>query len=145
MGDEIIVLRAKLQQTVGPCEQRNRSGRHAAAQIMRTIRQQPHTVLRYNDKGMMATIGRRAAVAELTTGTLLTGYPAWAAWLGLHLVYLVGMRNRVSVTLNWAWSYFTWDRGPRLILETPHFEPPRRDGPYVPPPEVVQRHGIAEE
>jgi NADH dehydrogenase len=119
------------------------SGRHAAAQIMRTIREEPHTVLRYHDKGTMATIGRRAAVAQLTNGTLLTGYPAWAAWLGLHLVYLVGMRNRVSVTMNWAWSYFTWDRGPRLILETPRFEPPRRDGPYVPPTDVVQRHGIA--
>lgn len=120
------------------------SGRHAAAQIMKTIRGEPHTVLRYQDKGMMATIGRRAAVAQLTNGTLLTGYPAWSAWLGLHLVYLVGMRNRVSVSLNWAWSYLTWDRGPRLILQTPHFDPPRRDGPYVPPIDVVQRRGIAE-
>jgi NADH dehydrogenase len=120
------------------------SGRHAAAQIMRTIRGEPHTVLHYHDKGTMATIGRRAAVAQLNTGARLTGYPAWAAWLGLHLVYLVGMRNRVSVTFNWAWGYLTWDRGPRLILETPRFDPPRRDGPYVPPPEVVQRHGIAQ-
>jgi NADH dehydrogenase len=119
------------------------SGRHAAAQIMRTIRGEPHTVLHYYDKGTMATIGRRAAVAQLNNGTLLTGYPAWSAWLGLHLVYLVGMRNRVSVTLNWAWGYLTWDRGPRLILETPRFDPPRRDGPYIPPREVVERRGIA--
>ncbi len=119
------------------------SGRHAAEQIVRTIKGQPHTVLHYHDKGTMATIGRTAAVAQLTNGTTLTGYPAWSAWLGLHLVYLVGMRNRVSVTLNWAWSYMTWDRGPRLILETPRFRPPRRDGPYIPPPDVVQRHGIA--
>jgi len=116
------------------------SGRHAAKQILRTIRGEPHTVLRYHDKGMMATIGRKSAVAQLTNGSTLTGYPAWSAWLGLHLVYLVGMRNRVSVTLNWAWGYLTWDRGPRLILETPKFEPPRRDGPYIPPPETVQRH-----
>ncbi len=119
------------------------SGRHAARQILRTIRNQPHTVLHYRDKGIMATIGRKSAVAQLTNGTTLTGYPAWAAWLGLHLVYLVGMRNRVSVSVNWAWSYVTWDRGPRLILETPRFEPPRRDGPYIPPPHA-ERHGIAD-
>ena len=118
------------------------SGRHAAKQILRTIRHQPHTRLRYHDKGIMATIGRKAAVAELTTGQKLTGYPAWAAWLGLHLLYLVGMRNRVSVTFNWMWSYFTWDRGPRLILNTPTFAPPRRNGPYIPPPKLQGRTGV---
>ena len=112
------------------------SGRHAAKQILRTISGQPHTRLKYTDKGMMATIGRTAAVAELSTGQKLTGFAAWGAWLGLHLVYLVGMRNRVSVSLNWAWSYLTWDRGPRLILQTPTFAPPRRDGPYIPPPQL---------
>jgi NADH dehydrogenase len=64
----------------------------------------------------MATIGRRAAVAELATGTRLTGLVAWLAWLVLHLVYLLGVRNKVSVLVNWAWNYLTWDRGPRLIL-----------------------------
>lgn len=117
------------------------SGRHAAHQVLRTIEGKPRTVLRYHDKGTMATIGRTAAVAQLNNGTTLTGYPAWVAWLGLHLVYLVGMRNRVSVTLNWGWSYLTWDRGPRLILETPRINPPRRDGPYIPPPERVAGKG----
>ena len=65
----------------------------------------------------MATIGRRSAVAELPGGIHLQGTLGWFAWLGLHLLYLVGVRNRVSVFLNWAWNYFTWDRGPRLILE----------------------------
>lgn len=118
------------------------SGAHAANQIMRTLRGEPHTIMAYKDKGMMATIGRTAAVAELTNGTKLTGYPAWAAWLALHLVYLVGMRNRVSVTLNWAWGYLTWDRGPRLILQTPHFEPPRRDGPYMPEPDGAAKRRV---
>ena len=73
---------------------------------------------RYFDKGTMATIGRRAAVAELPLRIRLSGTPAWLAWLGLHLVTLVGFRNRLSVFLNWAWNYVTWDRGPRLILRT---------------------------
>ncbi len=48
----------------------------------------------------------------------LRGGLAWLAWLGLHLLYLSGIRNRVSVLLNWAWSYLTWDRGPRLLIRT---------------------------
>jgi NADH dehydrogenase len=65
----------------------------------------------------MATIGRHAAVAELPWGPRLTGYPAWLSWLFLHLVYLIGARNRISVLLNWSWNYLTWDSGPRLILD----------------------------
>jgi NADH dehydrogenase len=64
----------------------------------------------------MATIGRGAAVADLPLKVRLTGFLGWLAWLGLHLLRLVGVRNRISVFLNWAWSYVTWDRGPRLIL-----------------------------
>jgi NADH dehydrogenase len=77
----------------------------------------------------MATIGRRAAVAELPRFPPLRGMVAWIAWLVLHLVYLMGMRNRISVFVNWAWNYFTWDRGPRLIFagadqeRTPDAEP----------------------
>lgn len=72
---------------------------------------------RYRDRGSMATIGRNAAVADLPPGIRLTGIVAWMAWLFLHLLYLVGFRNRLSVLLSWGWSYLTWDRGPRLILE----------------------------
>jgi NADH dehydrogenase len=92
------------------------SGRHAAEQVLNTIARRPHTPFVYVDRGTMATIGRRAAVAELATGTRLTGLVAWLAWLVLHLVYLLGVRNKVSVLVNWAWNYLTWDRGPRLIL-----------------------------
>lgn len=104
-------------------------GRHAAEQILASMAGQPRTPFRYFDKGTMATIGRRAAVAELPGGVKLTGFVAWCAWLGLHLLYLMGNRNRLSVFLNWAWNYFTWDRGPRLILcpeslpQTPHPHP----------------------
>jgi NADH dehydrogenase len=79
----------------------------------------------------MATIGRGAAVADLPLKVRLTGFLGWVAWLGLHLVRLVGVRNRISVFLNWAWSYVTFDRGPRLILEPWMAEPAR---PRDPPP-----------
>lgn len=92
------------------------SGRHAARQLRRRMDGLPTRPMRYRDKGIMATIGRRSAVAELPGGIRLRGSLAWVAWLALHLVTLVGFRNRLSVFLNWAWNYLTWDRGPRLIL-----------------------------
>jgi len=93
------------------------AGRHVARQIGRLLEARPTEPFRYRDKGTMATIGRRAAVAELPGRIRLSGAPAWLAWLGLHLVFLVGKRNRASVLLSWAWNYLTWDRGPRLILD----------------------------
>ena len=91
-------------------------GRHVARQIRRLAEGKGTEPFRYRDKGTMATIGRRAAVAELPGRIHLRGAVAWLAWLGLHLVFLVGTRNRASVLLNWAWSYLTWDRGPRILL-----------------------------
>lgn len=68
----------------------------------------------YNDKGSMATIGRSRAVAE-TKGMKLSGVLAWLAWLVVHIWYLIGFRNRFFVFFDWAWSYFTYRRGARLI------------------------------
>jgi NADH dehydrogenase len=93
------------------------SGKHAAREIVRHIEGRPPKPFHYLNKGTMATIGRRAAVAELPLRIRLRGTLAWLAWLGLHIIELIGFRNRLSVLLNWAWNYFTWDRGPRLILE----------------------------
>jgi NADH dehydrogenase len=95
------------------------TGRHAARQIRASLEGASLRPFRYRDKGTMATIGRRAAVTELPIGLRLRGTLAWLAWLGLHLLYLAGFRNRISVFLNWAWNYVTWDRGPRLILDQP--------------------------
>ncbi|MEO6987460.1 MAG: NAD(P)/FAD-dependent oxidoreductase [Aquihabitans sp.] len=92
------------------------SGRHAAQQIVRVVEGQTTEPFRYHDKGIMATVGRSRAVAELPLGIELRGFPAWLAWLALHLVFLAGFRNRIAVFVNWAWSWFTWDRGPRLIF-----------------------------
>lgn len=92
------------------------SGDHVAKQVRRLLAGKGTQRFSFFDRGTMATIGRRSAVAELPGGIKLGGTPAWLAWLGLHLLYLAGARNRASVLLNWFWSYLTWDRGPRLIL-----------------------------
>jgi NADH dehydrogenase len=68
----------------------------------------------YRDKGSLATIGRAAAVAEF--GRIhISGFIAWLAWLFIHILFLIGFRNRVLVFIQWAWSYFTYERGARLI------------------------------
>ncbi|MGB9634339.1 MAG: NAD(P)/FAD-dependent oxidoreductase, partial [Chloroflexaceae bacterium] len=86
----------------------------AAHNILARIRRRPMKPFRYFDKGNMATIGRRVAVLD-AFGIRLSGYLAWAGWLVVHLMSLVGFRNRIVVFLNWAYSYFTYDRGLRLI------------------------------
>jgi NADH dehydrogenase len=67
----------------------------------------------------MATIGRSDAVVELPHGLRFKGRLGWIAWLGLHIVYLMGFRNRVNVFVNWCWNYLTYDRGARIIVERP--------------------------
>lgn len=71
---------------------------------------------KYFDKGTMATVGRRDAVAQLPGKLRFSGTAGWLAWLGLHLIMLVGFRNRVNVMVNWAWNYLTYDRASRLIV-----------------------------
>jgi NADH dehydrogenase len=69
---------------------------------------------RYRDKGTMATIGRSAAVAKIGRFEF-AGFPAWLAWLGVHLIFLIGFRNKLAVLLQWAYSYLTYKRGARII------------------------------
>jgi len=89
-------------------------GRHAAANIQRLLKGKPTLVFHYRNRGMMATIGRHAAVAQI--GSLyLKGFVAWLAWLFIHLLSLCGFRNRLIVFLEWTWSYITFKRGVRLI------------------------------
>jgi NADH dehydrogenase len=91
-------------------------GRHAARNIVALASGKLMAPFRYVDKGQMATIGRRRAVAETPQGIRLHGTPAWLAWLGLHVVYLAGGRNRVSVLADWAWNYLAWGIGPRRAI-----------------------------
>ena len=92
------------------------TGKHAGLQVRRLVEGGETKPFRYRDKGMMATIGRRSAVAQLRGGIRLRGTLAWMAWLGLHIFTLTGFRNRLSVLLNWSWRYVSWRRGPRVIV-----------------------------
>jgi len=93
-------------------------GRHAARQILRRIDGRSTQPFVYRDKGQMATIGRHDAVAEFPNGWRISGPLGWLSWLGLHLVYLLGFRNRISVLVNWGWNYLTYDRGSRILRES---------------------------
>lgn len=96
--------------------------RHAARNVLCAIRGEPMTPFRYKNKGSLATIGRTAAVADL--GWIkLAGPTAWLAWLLLHLLFLVGFRNRLIVVFQWAWSFASYDRGARLITGPLRREP----------------------
>jgi NADH dehydrogenase len=89
-------------------------GRHAAKNIRRDLEQRAREPFRYRNKGDLATIGRHRAVADF--GRLkLTGFIAWWFWLFVHIMYLAGFRNRLSVLIEWGYSYFTFERGARLI------------------------------
>src|SRR5215469_3161979 len=89
-------------------------GRQAARNILRMIRGEKAQRFRYFDKGSMATIGRNKAVADLKFFHL-SGLLAWLAWLFVHIIFLVGFRNRLLVLIQWAWAYLTFDKGARLI------------------------------
>jgi NADH dehydrogenase len=92
-------------------------GRWAAANIRRAIRGETMQPFHYRDYGNMATIGRNRAIADIR-GLKLTGLPAWMAWLFIHIMYLIGFRNRLVVFVQWMWAYFTFQRGARLITMT---------------------------
>ena len=92
------------------------SGRHCGQQIANLLAGRSTEAFRYRNKGIMATIGRNAAVAKLPYGPVIRGTVGWLAWLTLHLIYLVGFRNRLRVLINWTWRYFDWPSGPRLIV-----------------------------
>lgn len=89
-------------------------GNHVAANILRQIAGKAPRRFHYRDRGTMVTIGRSAAVARIY-GLSLSGFVAWVIWLTVHLVWLIGFRNRALVLVNWAWNYATYDRAVRLI------------------------------
>ncbi len=89
-------------------------GRAAARNVLHHLAGEPTEPFRYRDRGSMATIGRAAAVAVV--GRLrLSGLPAWLAWLFVHIMFLIGFRNRFLVLFEWSWAYVSWQRGARLI------------------------------
>jgi NADH:ubiquinone reductase (H+-translocating) len=89
-------------------------GTAVAHNIERDLRGEAREDFHYLDKGSLATIGRAAAVAQF--GKLhISGFLAWLSWLFIHIFFLIGFRNRMVVLISWAWSYFTYERGARLI------------------------------
>ena len=105
--------------------------RHAGLQIEKTLQGTAREPFAYKDKGIMATIGRNAAVTELPNGAKFKGVLAWYMWLALHLAYIIGFRSRVAVLVNWIWSYLTYDRHARIIVAV---EPSRRPALEQRPP-----------
>jgi NADH:ubiquinone reductase (H+-translocating) len=90
-------------------------GRHAAHNIIRAREGRPLVPFRYRDRGSMATIGRAVAIADIR-GLRLSGFPAWLVWCFVHILWLIGFRNRFVVLFEWAWTYFTRQRSARLIV-----------------------------
>ncbi|HLZ46111.1 MAG TPA: NAD(P)/FAD-dependent oxidoreductase [Gemmatimonadales bacterium] len=89
-------------------------GESVARNIRRQLRGEPLVPFRYRDQGTLATIGRNAAVADVY-GLQLSGFPAWVMWLVVHIIQLIGFRNKIFVLINWAWDYFFYERAARLI------------------------------
>jgi NADH dehydrogenase len=97
-------------------------GELAARNVGHLARGEPLESFRYRDPGSLATIGRTAAVARLGRFHF-TGFIAWLLWLVVHIVQLIGFRNRLLVLVNWAWDYFLYDRAVRLITRPEHASP----------------------
>ena len=113
IGDIALIEDQPLPQLAQPALQ---MGKHAADQIRRLEAGQPAVPFRYRDKGTMATIGYRSAVVELPRRVHIHGTLAWLAWLALHLITLLGGRNRISALVNMSWRYLTWRHGGGLIV-----------------------------
>lgn len=113
VGDIALVDDQPLPQLAQPAIQ---GGRHAARQIRLLQAGQPTAGFRYHDKGIMATIGRRSAVVQLPRGLRIRGTIAWLAWLALHLITLLGNRNRISAMLNLSYRYLSWGHGGGIIV-----------------------------
>ena len=114
IGDMASVKMANGQLVPGVAPGAMQMAENAADNILRDLQNQPRKPFVYKDKGSMATIGRNRAIAEI--GSLkLTGFIAWLAWLFVHIISLIGFRNRLSVLTEWMWAYFTRERSARLI------------------------------
>jgi NADH dehydrogenase len=113
-GDLVTLTDAKGVRVPGVAPAANQMGKHIAKQIRADLAGKAREPFVYTDKGSMATIGRSAAVA-MVKNLRINGWFAWLMWLTVHLFFLVGMRNRIIIFLQWAWAYLSWQRGARII------------------------------
>jgi NADH dehydrogenase len=115
VAGDLASIRSEKREVPGLASAAMQEGRHAARNVLRAINGKATTPFRYRDKGVLATIGRGAAVAEVGK-VRLSGLGAWLAWLTIHIFYLIGFRNRILVLAEWAWTYLRNERGARLII-----------------------------
>ncbi len=131
MSHPVDPTRAKPTPVPGVSPGAKQMGRAAAANLLRRLKGQATEPFRYVDYGNLATVGRKAAVVDLTVpyfGALrFSGYFAWLFWLFAHIYFLIGFRNRLIVMLDWAWAYWTYERSARVVAEPPSIR-------QVPPP-----------
>jgi NADH dehydrogenase len=124
-GDLASAKRHNGQPVPGVAPAAIQMGKFAARQIKRTVAGKPREHFEYLDKGSLATIGRSRAVGEF--GKIhISGYLAWLAWLFIHLLFLIGFRNRLFVMTEWAWAYLTYNHSARLITDPGEREPLER-------------------
>jgi len=122
VGDIAVVVQDG-RTVPGVCPAANQEGATAANNILRDLRRQPRKIFHYFNKGDLATIGRSRAIADFGK-VRFTGRLAWLLWLFVHIMYLVGFRNRISVLLQWTYAYITYQRGVRLITDVERYKPP---------------------
>jgi NADH dehydrogenase/putative oxidoreductase len=118
IGDTALSLAWDGQPVPGLAPAAKQGGAYVASVLRAGLRgRKPPPPFRYRHQGSLATIGRRSAVADFGR-VQVTGAAAWWLWGAVHVLFLVGVRNRLSVMLGWVWSYFTFDVGVRLITQT---------------------------
>jgi len=132
IGDMTACLDAHGKPLSGTSPVAMQQGRHVAQNIVAELEHHPRAPFSYFDKGSMATIGRAAAVAQIGRFHL-SGFFAWALWLWVHIVFLITFRNRFAVLFNWAYQYFTYKRGARLITGHRLLAGPASDKALPPP------------
>jgi len=122
VGDLVALVQdGRMVPGVGPAA--IQEGKCAGKNVLRELRREPRKSFRYRNKGDLATIGRSRAIADL--GWIrFSGRFAWFFWLFVHIMYLVGFRNRANVLLEWAYDYFTYQHGARLITDVERYKPP---------------------
>jgi NADH dehydrogenase len=115
-GDLAAVAEAGGRPVPGVAPAAQQAGAAAAANVLRALAGRPRRAFHYRDRGNLATIGRHRAVADFGR-VRMSGYLAWFLWLFVHILYLAGFRNRLSVLVEWGYAYFTYQRGARLIAD----------------------------
>ena len=117
MGDVAFMKTSRYPQGLpGLAQVAIQQGKNLGRNLIRIQEGKDPRVLHYRNKGVLATVGRNKAIADLPGKIHLKGFPGWVVWMTVHLLSLVGFRNKLIVFTNWIWNYLTYDRGVRLIL-----------------------------